>query len=404
MDYKDWAKNLRECSFKGVKFFINSAEDEVGAIITVEEGKYKTNPTSLNEGRRLRNFSFSAFIIGEDAWGKSEKLRIACEDIKDGELIHPKFGLLTVYSESFKRILEKKDFIKLDLLFVESGHKIKPTIIKKSTAELENSVDLLDKENEEYFASDYYLPDVNRPNNPNEYFASDYYLPDIKRDIKTAGEIAKSTIEQIKEKIKMTEDAIDDVNDTIMSLDSMVDDVFYYLRKPKVFASKIQAGFDLLTKTIDKTGMGLLNLLGISNNKTGGKSISTLQTFLKVANLNSQAKILPLIDFKNRYEATEYLQEFNKQTENILNTMPYISPNYVNAFENMTAEVGKYIKTIIINSKNYKKVNLKEITPAIVLSYNLYGDIKNSEKIIKENNIKHPLFVPKGIDIEVLEN
>ena len=50
------------------------------------------------------------------------------------------------------------------------------------------------------------------------------------------------------------------------------------------------------------------------------------------------------------------------------------------------------------------KYTLPRTDPALVIAQRLYGDATRAEEIIARNNIRHPLFVPGGVALEVLSD
>lgn len=51
-----------------------------------------------------------------------------------------------------------------------------------------------------------------------------------------------------------------------------------------------------------------------------------------------------------------------------------------------------------------RRVTLASTTPAVVLAYRLYGDPDRDEEIVARNGLRHPLFVPGAVPLEVLSS
>jgi prophage DNA circulation protein len=52
--------------------------------------------------------------------------------------------------------------------------------------------------------------------------------------------------------------------------------------------------------------------------------------------------------------------------------------------------------------KDIQKIRLNESVPAVVLSWMIYGDADHADEIAVGNGVRNPLFLPSGVDIEVL--
>ena len=70
--------------------------------------------------------------------------------------------------------------------------------------------------------------------------------------------------------------------------------------------------------------------------------------------------------------------------------------------DNLRVYIVKDIETRSIHLSRLSSVNLMEETPALVLSYQLYGNITNEDTIVSRNAVVHPGFVPACIPVEVL--
>ena len=413
MDYKDWVKTLRECSFRGVNFLITSAEDKGGRNIKNIEGSYDKSPSTEDTGRKLRDYSMSAFIVGDDCWEKSEKLRKACEDIGYGELVHPILGILIVRCVSFARSLEKKGIVKISLTFIERGDEnIGPIITQNPTAILNEKVTISDAVNLETFSSSFELPKIPKAAEAVADVAKGY------------AEALKSAIEQVNNTVLTVSDAVNDISSigdeivsTIALLDDVVNNTLSLLSTPAVFASKIQVATSLFRKVVSKTVDGLhivkktadtgVDLSKINTATPAGQSqLESMQrviAFSKADALNSQASILPEVTFNNKDEVREYIDDFNDQADEILDTATLLSSDFMNSISDVVASAGKYTNDVVANAAELTSVNLKETEPAVVLAYDLYQDVSRTDEILSTNKIQHPLFLPPGKYLEVLK-
>jgi len=95
-----WRDNLRPASFRGVPFSVTSMETEVGRDGVLQEPLGDGGGYFDDQGRKVRRFRLSAFVIatgdGSDYARRRDALITAVEQKGAGTLVHPTFGTLRV--------------------------------------------------------------------------------------------------------------------------------------------------------------------------------------------------------------------------------------------------------------------------------------------------------------------
>lgn len=88
-------------SFRGVPFFVESADRAGGRRTIVHEFPLRDDPTVEDLGRRARVFSVEGYVIGDDYLRQRDALLAALEDVAGpGELVHPYYGTLRAVCSS----------------------------------------------------------------------------------------------------------------------------------------------------------------------------------------------------------------------------------------------------------------------------------------------------------------
>lgn len=121
-------RRLKQASFRGVFFQMESHEFETGRRTVKNEYPERDQPFIDDLGRKSREFTLSAFVSGRFVQEERDKLIDACEEKGSGLLIHPYYGTKEV-SCTGCRVSEsalETGIIYLELSFVESGEP--PTI------------------------------------------------------------------------------------------------------------------------------------------------------------------------------------------------------------------------------------------------------------------------------------
>ncbi len=96
-----WREQLREASFRGVKFYVDGAETEVGRRTVLHEYPFKDIPWNEDLGKATRHYTVTAYVVQSldnsyDYFVERDKLIAALEEKDAGTLIHPYLGELQV--------------------------------------------------------------------------------------------------------------------------------------------------------------------------------------------------------------------------------------------------------------------------------------------------------------------
>ncbi len=99
----NFAKDLRNASFRGVAFEIDSDSKDFGRRITAHEYPGRDTPYHEDMGASVESFSIDAFICGADFISRGDALESALRKAGPGTLMHPHYGELNVIALSATR-------------------------------------------------------------------------------------------------------------------------------------------------------------------------------------------------------------------------------------------------------------------------------------------------------------
>ncbi len=121
-------KQLRPGSFRGVPFETKSSTATVGRRVQIHEYPQRDTPFVEDLGRKAREITFTAFVVGADYIAKMQKLIGALEEPGSGILIHPWLGKMNVTPKSASKVTfsDKLRTASVELTFVESGEEKYP--------------------------------------------------------------------------------------------------------------------------------------------------------------------------------------------------------------------------------------------------------------------------------------
>ena len=125
-----WRDNLRPASFRGVEFQIDDADSPIAGRRTARhEYPGQDVPFIEDMGKRTKEYSFDAWVIGDDYQEQGDRLIEACDAAGPGEMVHPYYGSREVMCEacdSSHRTREGR-MMRFSLKFVQAGTNQNPT-------------------------------------------------------------------------------------------------------------------------------------------------------------------------------------------------------------------------------------------------------------------------------------
>lgn len=128
-----WRAQLKQASFRGVKFGVFDSQIRFGRKSSVHEYPFRGSVWVEDMGRAARRISFSAFLVGDDCIQQRNKLIEACEAkaaVEGGELVHPSLGNLTVSLAAEVVCIERWDrgrVFEIGFSFIEQGARQFPS-------------------------------------------------------------------------------------------------------------------------------------------------------------------------------------------------------------------------------------------------------------------------------------
>lgn len=125
----NWRDSLRPASFRGVAFYVEGHEAGFGRRQVTHEFAQRDEPLTEDLGRKARDYSVEAYLLGDDYPAQKQKLIDACETGGSGELVHPYFGNLKVVCTGLKVTETSGEgrICKLQMTFIEAGEARYPT-------------------------------------------------------------------------------------------------------------------------------------------------------------------------------------------------------------------------------------------------------------------------------------
>lgn len=425
-----WKEQLQQASFRGIEFKIADIETVVGRRSVTHEYPLRDVPYVEDLGKRAREFTVNAYVIGDNYIDNLQQLISAIEqDGTPGIFRHPTLGIMNVVAKEFRINFRGSEggIEYLTITFTESGTNQYPTVKtdtvsnskQKSAAGITQAI--------ESFADNYAL----------EGF-SDFVS-------KRAKETLIGADSSLGGSVIFNKDSLSGVLNSVISkgayfsgsrenystlrnkLSKFRADVPTLINTPTTLAEKIA---DL----IESLGLVFLNqpdkiiiamkqlflIFGIGINEIPLTTPATpIVTPNRAQMVLNQAQLIDLVhigalleivkavadlEFESRNDAMKFLFDIQKLMEPKLT---YLADNAYdlayNALNNARIAMVLDIKSRSASLKTIKYIANYYSVPSIVLAHQQYQDATQDEDIISRNRIIHnPLFVPANKDIEIL--
>jgi prophage DNA circulation protein len=152
-----WRDQLRPASFRGVPFFVDSAETQVGRRTQTHEYPLRDRPYVEDLGLRTRTFAVEALVLGDAVFAARDRLLAAIDAPGPGVLVHPWLGERTVVcTESrLREATGEGGVARFTLTFTEAGINALPAATIDTRARVAIAADAALDECERAFAQSF---------------------------------------------------------------------------------------------------------------------------------------------------------------------------------------------------------------------------------------------------------
>lgn len=398
-----WQDELLPASFRGVEFFVEANTIKFGRRLQTNSYPFDDTPNTTDLGRSPYTYTVNAFLIGDESLEFAAVLIAAITDLNTPGLltlptatpmmVNPTEECQADFSDQESRIVRFK------LTFVEAGQDIFPGIGNNSAvqAAIEAAAAAA------AIAGDF----------QSRYKASG--LPDfVGNQSKTQfGDFSAGTAKAAQSGVS-TQASFSELNTQIVefnkNLENNYDDPVKISNSSVDLIQSLSGIYDDPQDAFNAQ----LNLITFGNNyppifvnTPSSQQQSDNQD--AVINLIQNVAITQLVStaakikFASRQDALAVLDMIGATVKAVLfrlgdqnNAIQFA------ALSDAFAKIVIDIKTRSATLANVITIQTKAVTPATLFSYNFYGNLENTDDLVKRNNIVHPSFIPSGTNLEVL--
>lgn len=369
---------VRNASFRGVAFHVKDSSETFGRRLVRHEYPQRDKPYLEDMGRRAREFSIEAFVIGLDYAAQRDSLIDAVETAGAGQLVHPYYGTRVVTVGECK-VTHSNDFggsAKFSFSCIEAGEMAEPVVGIDTEAQLANVQTSAQEAVKDDFVEDFDLSGL-----------PSWGIDDVKSVFDDM-----TNLDAFAGIVGLVDSFQSGLSELMQMPGDLVDSVFGLLGK--------------LTSVRDLLAMSFIGFPQTSGSPSVGGVVQQQQAvvtaMIKRAALIQHAGIVSTADLATvsdvQVARADLLQAFDDNA--YARGVPRASAEVASQLRQLrSAALAQLSSQSSVLPRTYE-TRLLEPLPALVVSYNAYGDLRASD-IVKRNAVRHPGFMPAGVPIQL---
>lgn len=416
-----WRDNYRAATFRGVGFFVATADSSHGRRQAVHETAQRDVPYTEDLGRKSREFGITGYLLGKEYDVAREELIKVCEQAGPGVLVHPYRGELTVVCRGLtvSESSEEGGKCTISMTFLEAGEASYPSAKVDSVNAISAKGNEVTEAAKGTFVSDFLsqgypafvadaastkIKDLSDFLSSPEFIvssdiqaASDYYAK-----VKEIGSNAFSLIQAPLELAGQVIDAIGSVRSAFGdSALGMLVGLFDQYGSFFGGGSSGSSGVTPSRQQVVKNSNAIDALVRQSAISQAAVAAVVTQTATPVSNGGTKTTSSPAK--YDSYESaitvrTDLADRLDEESEATNNDLVYV------ALTDLRTAVVQAVPDPEQDLPRLAKFSPRQTLPSLVVAYQLYGDASRADDIVTRNDPRRPGFLMGGQQLEVLAN
>ena len=400
-----WRDQLRKASFRGVEFFVDTAESALGRRTVTHEYPLRDKPYVEDLGRLARKLTLEAYVLATPANAMNympgrDALIAALEEAGPATLSHPYLGELRVscVESRMRETTAEGGMARFTLTLVESGEATFPAARANTGAAVEDSADAALVAAQDDFADKFGVEG----------------LPEF---VSASATSALNGVGNAMSALSKTVTALpDQAVELVGALTSFSTDLSVLIRSPVDLASRVTdlaARLPLIAATpVDALRMlrgmfrhGLAGSISVSTQTrvAEGRNLSAVSSITQRAAVIEAARVSNRIEFDALQDAAAVRTELADELDRLMEAEGAGDDVY----QALAALRAAMVTDITLRGANLARLvsfTPLRTMPALAIAYDFYEDAGRDAEIVARNRIRHPGFVPGGRALELLAN
>ncbi len=410
-----WIDKLQPASFRGVAFYVepSGTSAEIGRRAFSVEYPYRDEPFVDDMGRRLRKYNIPAFILekedGPNLYEQRTALFEALEAYGPATLIHPRLGALRVQvAEPAQWTTSSQGNVeRFAISFIEAAAEAQPQVTTNTLDEVIVTAARINS------AQASYLDRVMSIKNQADFV------------VQGARDAINNGMTGVKKLVRIGTAAADSVSSLTQTIDSAINDVSNLILLPRTLAATVSTIIQQALGIDDRIDTALAGYRAIDAMWAQVEPIPQT-TPSRITQANNQAAIAQLFITSATVAAARIVaQQASALAVTSNSDSPFDSADQAYAIRDelvsaldaiaLTADAELYNTLVDLQAAlvahiaahgntlpRVSRVTFAASLPMLVIAHRLHGNIDRETDLIARNRIKHPLFVPQGRELEVL--
>lgn len=397
-----WREQWQKASFRGVEFRFRTASATLGRRNVVHSYPGRDDPYVEDMGRKAREFTIEAFVIGDNYIAWRNQLEAACEQAGSGELVHPTRGRMQVALQDCRpsESIDAGGMASYSLTFIEAGSNRFPTVRTDAPSLVSGAAD-------------------NALGAVRGDFAKRFKVSGFPAFVGTSalGNVT-AAISGIRGSFLSYLPDMNILPSFNFELAALLGAAGSLFGTPEDLASRFGAQIGALNGLLSPadTRAATVSLSGFGTAQSGftplpsvpattpsrvqqGANQAAVVNMVQRTALVESARAASQVTFTSRNEALAVRDQLADALQVQAETAP---DNVYVALTDLRVALVKDIGTRAANLTGLVEFTPRATVPAIVLAYRLYDDPSRDAEIVSRNRVRHPGFVPGGRALEVL--
>ena len=409
-----WRDNYRAASFRGVPFFVESADSTHGRRQAVHEHAQRDVPYTEDLGRKAREFSVSGYLIGAEYQTQRDELIKACETAGPGVLVHPYRGEMTVTCRGLgvSESSNEGGMCLVKLTFLESGEASYPSAKVDTVNAISAKGNAVTASAEKGFIEGF---------TTSGYPA--YVAESAAAGLSDLGEFMASPGLSFDGELQAA-------SDFYLQAKGLSSDAFSLVQQPLQMVNRITGLFGSIRSAFGSNAFGMLTSLFDRSPSSYSGSTATPSRQQQATNSLAMNALVRQVAVAEAAKAAVVTEVPVTTTSGVtrVSTVPTVYDSYQAAIKVREELVDRIdteseatpndelyvalsdLRTSVVKAVPDPEQDLarivqyvpRETLPSLLVAYQIYGDASRADEIATRNNPPHPGFLMGGNQLEVL--